>query len=940
MQGCISGQETPLDDLPSWKRELILRKRANVRMHGGFGLPTPTPPMAGRGRGSLSGRAQPSSSSLSGPHQAVSRSLSGPTPSHPHPPTHANSNAVSSRLDGVRASGGSGGERNENKKYAVTSEISSANIASNMHHKGLNDEGPRVSSPTYSSYSDSFGQEEDEELSYGPGIVSKLKNRYMSLAMRESRARPSLRRFSSLEDLLDTEPRGPWQERGTADVKARAVPETAATHRRDVMKRARSVDSLSSRLTEEVGRGRSAGLPKSKSATSRLQSSLCALGKDDVIIIETTRPVGQEQKAVNGGARTVDAGEPPPLTRKLSSSSLAEDEEMPPPDTVRQVKRMFEPLAGRPLRGAAARVAAHKAQQASKTNGISPVAKPALKAKPSVVPPGKVSSPTSPSLPVTIEEAKSSLRQVGQVNRASPRPTLSVRATAQNGDAGEGQNGVQERAGVARVRPGLTPVTASVTAPLVNGEAGIALAHTHGESGSAHEGVKRVSQTAVSNIRKESHSQEFNFTAATRPAGNSQSGLQAARPSSPTPTPLPASPVASHRVPTHSAFSSKADRAQESDRVLQENLKNVEKSRPQRQQQTAKVEPPARLESKVEPLKETKVELVKPTPTKVDPVKPTPTKVDPVKSTPTKVDPVKSAPEVEQPPKWSPKKVAPPKSEYPQSPVLSKPSPADELVRSSGKGSLVEAVNTSNKQASTNGAGGLSTPPLKTAGLRDRWHQQENNTIVFNFTASKKTTPDYIENDGIDLSKRRPEAKQLDSGYVIMPGWGGPADSSTDGDDDDPNLDYLDARPGVLPAPSGIVFEGEAVIINGRSNLQRQPKTKKLNLSFDDSLTQTYEYPSELSLMEEMGSPSDDLLPSNTTLDSPSTQGGLASYTPSKIQLGSTFELGVSRTPPPVQAPPPVPSAPSERVEEDYLRPADESETVTWSAESTSDMLF
>lgn len=68
--------------------------------------------------------------------------------------------------------------------------------------------------------------------------------------------------------------------------------------------------------------------------------------------------------------------------------------------------------------------------------------------------------------------------------------------------------------------------------------------------------------------------------------------------------------------------------------------------------------------------------------------------------------------------------------------------------------------------------------------------------------------------------------------------------------------------------------------------------------------------------------------------------GGLASYTPSKIQLGSTFELGVSRTPPPVQAPPPVPSAPSERVEEDYLRPADESETVTWSAESTSDMLF
>lgn len=68
--------------------------------------------------------------------------------------------------------------------------------------------------------------------------------------------------------------------------------------------------------------------------------------------------------------------------------------------------------------------------------------------------------------------------------------------------------------------------------------------------------------------------------------------------------------------------------------------------------------------------------------------------------------------------------------------------------------------------------------------------------------------------------------------------------------------------------------------------------------------------------------------------------GGLASYTPSKIQIGSTFELGVSRTAPPVQTAPPVPPPQTEKTEEEYLRPADETETVTWSAESTSDMLF
>ena len=66
-----------------------------------------------------------------------------------------------------------------------------------------------------------------------------------------------------------------------------------------------------------------------------------------------------------------------------------------------------------------------------------------------------------------------------------------------------------------------------------------------------------------------------------------------------------------------------------------------------------------------------------------------------------------------------------------------------------------------------------------------------------------------------------------------MPGWDGRMDSSTDGDDFDEGLDYLDSRPGVPPAPSGIVFEGEAVIINGRSNLQRQPRTRKVRVVTD-----------------------------------------------------------------------------------------------------------
>lgn len=81
---------------------------------------------------------------------------------------------------------------------------------------------------------------------------------------------------------------------------------------------------------------------------------------------------------------------------------------------------------------------------------------------------------------------------------------------------------------------------------------------------------------------------------------------------------------------------------------------------------------------------------------------------------------------------------------------------------------------------------------------------------------------------------------------------------------------------------------------------------------------------------------------------------GLASYTPSKLVLGNTFELGVSRTLPPGSAStlPPTSKRPQpeggegdaiivdKRHGEDYLRPAGEEETITWSEGGTTDMLF
>lgn len=100
---------------------------------------------------------------------------------------------------------------------------------------------------------------DDEELRYGPGIVKRLKSRYLSLALRDApRRRPSvLRRAASLEHLLDERVpsapaprhpvpalRRPPRPASVAAPPVAPVPRALAS-RRESVKRARSVDALS-----------------------------------------------------------------------------------------------------------------------------------------------------------------------------------------------------------------------------------------------------------------------------------------------------------------------------------------------------------------------------------------------------------------------------------------------------------------------------------------------------------------------------------------------------------------------------------------------------------------------------------------------------------------------------------------------------------------------
>ncbi|CAG4928087.1 unnamed protein product [Colias eurytheme] len=173
--------------------------------------------------------------------------------------------------------------------------------------------------------------DDDEELRYGPGIVKRLKSRYLSLALREApRRRPSvLRRATSLEHLLDERPPpAPRPHSRPARPASLAAPPHAALAagaplRRDSVKRARSVDALS-RLD-----ARDEPVPPPPQPRPRAQ------GQDR----SPTRPPPTQPPPP-------PPSPPPPLPRSARPprrpAPLLRDTERPPPDVVRSTLRKFE----------------------------------------------------------------------------------------------------------------------------------------------------------------------------------------------------------------------------------------------------------------------------------------------------------------------------------------------------------------------------------------------------------------------------------------------------------------------------------------------------------------------------------------------------------------------------------------------------------------------
>ncbi|XP_076626420.1 protein phosphatase 1-binding protein bifocal isoform X1 [Colletes latitarsis] len=242
------------------------------------------------------------------------------------------------------------------------------------------------------------------------------------------------------------------------------------------------------------------------------------------------------------------------------------------------------------------------------------------------------------------------------------------------------------------------------------------------------------------------------------------------------------------------------------------------------------------------------------------------------------------------------------------------------------------------KKTGTGGGGLWETKP---------WNQQ-NNTMVFNFS-NRKDVPDYIENDGLIIKRKREKPKVGDGGIIVL---GATLDASTT---DDAEWELA----GGPPSPCDVSFFNDNVLINGRSNLSRTPRNHKHRIQFDDTATRTFEYPSEGSMLEGESSVDDETSGSveqsapisnkTSSSSSPTSMptllggGGLASYTPSKVDLTSEgFELGVTRAVSSSSTPTSTSTTPSqpenEITEVDYLKPAQDA--GAWGSETTGDLLY
>ncbi|XP_039496780.1 uncharacterized protein LOC120455020 isoform X1 [Drosophila santomea] len=124
------------------------------------------------------------------------------------------------------------------------------------------------------------------------------------------------------------------------------------------------------------------------------------------------------------------------------------------------------------------------------------------------------------------------------------------------------------------------------------------------------------------------------------------------------------------------------------------------------------------------------------------------------------------------------------------------------------------------------------------SGPSSSLHSTENTSMVFNFSKSTKEVPDYIESDVVIFRRKRELPKPNEPGFVLLGDLS--VETSTDTDYDDYSM--------CPPSPCDVEFENANIVIDGKSSIRQKPKESSFRVQFNDTLTSTFEYPSEASM--------------------------------------------------------------------------------------------
>ena len=239
-----------------------------------------------------------------------------------------------------------------------------------------------------------LGSESDssvEEIHYGPGFVSRLKSRYMSVALRAgSGTNGGLRRTASLENFLEKDKdddqvelrqstktstsghsnkrhsTGSSHNEGSGSLYAKSTSHTrgrppratarAATRNtgaaREYMKRAQSIEVLqvngheasSERRRMSNGSSDQSPPPLPPKSSSNIDQVVNSLANDNVVIVEKSSPAEKKPSRKSSTSGTADLQPRRPAYKRRSSSLLfsVEEKELPAPDTVKETRKIFE----------------------------------------------------------------------------------------------------------------------------------------------------------------------------------------------------------------------------------------------------------------------------------------------------------------------------------------------------------------------------------------------------------------------------------------------------------------------------------------------------------------------------------------------------------------------------------------------------------------------